>query len=431
MNSTLRSANNLTKVIVAKGAASHNLLDGDSVAGGLADGVVAVVKPDMTITNTTGELTNTYIANGGLFHIVQGTGVNSPLIVSPLLKNGAYTITRSKYAAATEQVTYVGFNGTTGAIDADTASTSYVVTLIMANPNEKDRSQPSRVYGQYTTPASGATNAISTVALVNNLTKNFSTKADDLVKVEMIVSDAALNTDFSALANPTGAVTFTKGSTTATMTDTASLSAGDWFRIGGVSEAVTDIAYQIKSVDGTANLITLSTPYAGESATISDGLMHLVGANPGDLGIKLSGVSRDFSVTSMRNYYKVRFVVTVGEAFLSTGVTTASKAFEGKGVPAQVAMDYYESMGFLGQMETIGVPPVPRASVPTALTGEYGIMSLAIENPVASIVSQSALKSNLIVYLEYSDGVTGGLESGDVSANGEKIIFTSTTAYDA
>lgn len=428
MNSTLRSANNLTKVIVAKGAASHGLSDGATVAGGLADGVVAVVKPDMTITNTTGELTNTYIANGGLFHIVQGTGVGSPLIVSPLLKNGAYSITRSKYAAATEQVTYVGFNGTTGAIDADTASTSYVVTLIMANPNEKDRSQPSRVYGQYTTPASGATNAMSTVALVNNLTKNFSTKVDDLVKVEMIVSDAASNTDFGSLATATGVVNFTKGSTIATMTNTISLHAGDWFRIGGVTEALTDIAYQIKSVD-SASQITLSTAYAGESASISEGLMHLVGANPGDLGIKLSGVSRDFNVTSMRNYYKVRFVVTVGEAFLSTGVTTAVKAFEGKGVPAQVAMDYYESMGFLGQMETIGVPPVPRASVPTALTGEYGIMSLAIENPVASIVSQSALKSNLIVYLEYSDGVTGGTD-GDVSANGEEIISTS-TAYDA
>ncbi len=75
-------------------------------------------------------------------------------------------------------------------------------------------------------------------------------------------------------------------------------------------------------------------------------------------------------------------------------------------------MDYYESMGFQGQhIDTIGVPPVARLSVPTAVTGEYGVMELSLDNAVSSIVSQSSLKSSLIVYLEYA---TSG---GDVAAN--------------
>jgi len=169
----------------------------------------------------------------------------------------------------------------------------------------------------------------------------------------------------------------------------------------------------------------LSTEYAGETETIDDDFIHLVGATPGNMGIRLTGIAREFDVTSKRNYYKTRFVVSLSEAFLSTGVNTSQNAFEGVGTPNQVAMDYYESMGFQGQhIDTIGVPPVARLSVPTAVTGEYGVMELSLDNAVSSIVSQSSLKSSLIVYLEYA---TSG---GDVAANGEEIISTS-TAYDA
>ena len=424
MNSSLRSANNLTKVIVAKGASAHGLADGVSVAGGLADGIVAVVTPDLKVISLTGELTNTAIAAGGYFQIVQGTGVGEPLIMSPILSSTSYTISRSKFKAATEQITYIGYNGTTGAIDADTASTSYVITLVMTNPNEKDRSQPTRVYGQYTTAATGATHAYSTEQLVGSLTKNFSVKSDK-VKIEMVISDAASNTAFGGGSNATGNVTFTKGSKTATMTDTQDLSANDWFRVSAsATETLTDAAYKIASVD-SATTITLSTEYAGETETIDDDFIHLVGATPGDMGIRLTGIAREFDVTSKRNYYKTRFVVSLSEAFLSTGVTTSQNAFEGVGTPNQVAMDYYESMGFQGQhIDTIGVPPVARLSVPTAVTGEYGVMELSLDNAVSSIVSQSSLKSSLIVYLEYA---TSG---GDVAANGEEIISTS-TAYDA
>jgi len=425
MNSSLRSANNLTKVIVAKGASAHGLADGVSVAGGLADGIVAVVTPDLKVITLTGELTNTAIAAGGYFQIVQGTGVGKPLIMSPILSSTSYTISRSKFKAATEQITYIGYNGTTGAIDADTASTSYVITLVMTNPNEKDRSQPTRVYGQYTTAATGATHAYSTEQLVGSLTKNFSVKKSDKVKIEMVISDAASNTAFGGGSNATGNVTFTKGSKTATMTDTTDLSANDWFRVSAsATEALTDAAYKIASVD-SATTITLSTEYAGETETIDDDFIHLVGATPGDMGIRLTGIAREFDVTSNRNYYKTRFVVSASEAFLSTGVTTSQKAFEGVGTPNQVAMDYYESMGFQGQhIDTIGVPPVARLSVPAAVTGEYGVMELSLDNAVSSIVSQSSLKSNLIVYLEYA---TSG---GDVATNGEEVISTS-TAYDA
>ena len=425
MNSSLRSANNLTKVIVAKGAAAHGLADGTSVAGGLADGIVATVTPGLkTFSTPAGGFTA--VAAGTKFQIVQGTGVGKPLIMSPIMTSTSYTLSRARFKAATEQVTFIGYNGSTGALDADTASTSYVVTLVMTNPNEKDRSQPTRVYGQYTTPASGMTNAISALALANSLIKNFSTKSDDLVKIERVASGASV-----APGTATNGHTFTKGSKTVSVADVDDATGGDAYAVGDyirVGTTLSDAVYGIAAIDTTANTLTLDQAFQGDTVTFAadTSVKRVDAAALGNFGLKLTGVARAFDVASNRNYYKVRFVVSLGEVFLATGVTTTTKAHEGIGTPNQVAMDYYESMGFQGQgTDTIGVPPVANLSAPAALTGEYGVLNLSMSNAVSSIVSQSSLKSNFIVYLEYSDGVTGGTDD-DVSANGEEIVGNST-----
>ena len=432
MNSTLRTAGNISRVLVAKCAAAHGLADGASVTAGLADGVVAVVRPDMTVVAMTGDtiLGDSYITALGEFRIVQGTGVGEPLRISPLYKSGEYTLTGNKYAIATEQISYVGFNGTAGTLDGDDASTSYYITLIMNNPNEADRSQPRRIYGQYTTPATGQTNSITTLALAENLVKNFSVMKDDKVKIERV--NSGTNT-----AVPTGAATsatiiFTKGSKTVTgfanvddATTTAVLAVGELLRIG-----TTDDTAAIASINTTTDTLELDTAFQGETVTLNDtGLERVTVANLGTWGIKLTGVNRSFDVAKNRNNYKVRFTVNLSDSFNATGITTSQKAFEGLGMANQVAMDYYEGSGFNGQNDLIGVPPGTRDAVPTAITAEYGAIRLAQSKTVSSVVSSSVLNSDCIIYLEYSDGSTGGTD-GDVSANGESIVGTTAT-YDA
>lgn len=430
MNSSLRTAANISRVLVAKCAAAHGLADGASVAAGLADGIVAVVRPDMTVVAMTGDtiLGDSYITAGGAFRIVQGTGVGSPLRISPLFKSGEYTLSGHKYAAATEQISYIGFNGTSGSIDADDASTSYYITLIMNNPNEADRSQPRRLYGQYTTPATGQTNAISTLALSDNLIKNVSVLKDDKVRVERV--NSGTNT---ALGTGVDNVTFTKGSKTVSATDVddattnAALAVGELIRVG---TADTDPVYAIVSIDTAGNTLELDQPFQGETTTLADtALERVTVANLGNWGIKLTGINRSFDVAKNRNNYKTRFTVNLSDSFNTTGITTSQKAFEGLGTPNQVAMDYYEGSGFNGQNDLIGVPPGSRDAVPTSITGEYAAIRLAQSNTVSSVVSSSSLNSDCIIYLEYSDGSTGGTD-GDVSANGESIVGTTAT-YDA
>lgn len=432
MNSTLRTAGNISRVLVAKCAAASGLAEGASVSGGLADGIVAVVKPDNTVIDIDQTILSDdagYIAGGGLFRIVQGTGVGNPLRMGPLMKSGEYTLTGHKYIAATEQITYIGYdpvNSGTAYIDAANASTSYHITVIMQNPNEADRSQSRRVYGQYTTPASGASDSISTAALTNNLIKNFAKLKDDNVLIERVCTGTA-----TALGTGVDNIVFTNGSSTISATDiddattNAALAVGQAIRVG---TAATDPVYIITAIDATANTATLDVPYQGTTQTLADTAVRRI-ATPGEWGIRLTGIARTFDVAKNRNNYKTRFVVKLSDSFNSTGVTTTQNAFEGIGTPNQVAMDYYEGSGFNGQNDLIGVPPGSRDAVPTAITGEYATLNFAISNNVTSVVSNSVLKSELIVYLEYSDGSTGGTD-GDVSANGEDIVGTTAT-YDA
>lgn len=431
MNSSLRTAGNISRVLVAKCAAASGLAEGASVTAGLADGIVAVVKPDMTVIDIDQTILSddaSYISGGGLFRIVQGTGVGNPLRIGPLLKSGSYTLKGAKYAAATEQITYIGHNAvtTTGEIDADDANTSYHVTVIMENPNEVDRSQPRRIYGQYTTPATGASDSLSTAQLTLNLIKNFAKLKDDNVLIERVCTGTE-----TALGTGVDNVVFTNGSTTVSATDiddattNAALAVGQAIRVG---TAATSPVYLIVSIDTGANTLELDVPFQGATQTLADTAIKRV-ATPLLWGIRLTGIARSFDVAKNRNNYKVRFTVKISDSFNSTGVATPVKAFEGIGTPNQVAMDYYEASGFNGQNDLIGIPPGSRDAVPTAITSEYATLNFAITNNVTSIVSSSALNSELIVYLEYSDGSTGGTD-GDVSANGEDIVG-STATYDA
>ena len=429
MNASLRTADNISKVLVAKCAAAHGLADGTLVES-LADGIVAVVRPDNTIVAMTGDtiLGDSYITGGGAFRIVQGTGVGSPLKVSPLLTSGSYTLSGSKFAAETQQVSYIGFNGTSGAIDAADANTSYYITVIMNNPNEADRSQPRRLYGQYTTPASGQTDALSTKRLTENLIKNFGKLKDDNLLVER--TNSGTNT---ALGTGVDNVVFTNGSKTVSATDidnataNAALAVGELIRVG---TADTDPVYAIVSIDTAGNTLELDIPFQGATTTLADtALERVTVANLGDWGIKLSGEDRSFDVAKNRNNYTVRFTLTTSDSFNVTPLTTTVKAFEGAGTAEQAAMAYYEGEGFEGTNDLIGVPPGARNALPTPITSEYAVLNFAISNTVGSVVSNSTLRSNLIVYLEYSDGSTGGTD-GDVSANGESIVGTTAT-YDA
>lgn len=259
MNAHLRTASNLAKVIVApNGVAAHGLGADVDVSGGLAAGVVAVVTRGMITHADIGDVTA-----GEDFHVVQGMGVGQGLLVSPPLNDSTYAAIESikTYLAPSYQTTYVGYDGSTGvgAIDAADASETYVITVINENPNASDRSQPTRVTGNYTSPATGASDEDTATEIVGNLAKNLNKRLGDSLRAEMVNSGAHV-----ALGTSVDTVTFTNGSRTVSATDIddatgggTALAAGNLLVVpGGDVREVT-----ITGTSGTANISINGTTY--------------------------------------------------------------------------------------------------------------------------------------------------------------------------
>jgi hypothetical protein len=94
------------------------------------------------------------IPAGSDFLIVQGNGANQPLLKSEILNESRITITKAKFKEATQQITAIGFNGTTGSLPAAN-DTSYFIKIRKNDNDAGNRSQPMSLFAQFKTDATG------------------------------------------------------------------------------------------------------------------------------------------------------------------------------------------------------------------------------------------------------------------------------------
>lgn len=266
----------------------------------LADGELCLVNKNNVVLDGTSILTT----DGIKFLIRSGTN----LLTSDFIPAGTLTQYRSKvYAAATQQVEYYGFNGTSGAIDA-VDYTMYTLRL-----NIDDHRERKTKYGIYKSLAS-TTQALIASSIQKNLVANLSTDKSQLITAEIITDSAGHANTFTA-GNETTHLVFTKGSTyvygsistgvAARGSDEiiGTITTGDFIRNG---TATSVGVYKIVSVTqgtgsdstGTPVIIILDTPYQGATAITAFGSTEYVTAAEAaaaNFGIKLSGVAQTYT----------------------------------------------------------------------------------------------------------------------------------------
>jgi len=95
----------------------------------LANGEIVAIKPDGSLL-TAGET----IADAPYIYLVQGTDVlGDPKFSQKIVGTSVVNWTGKEYAAAVQQVSYIGYNGTNGTIEASSdikASTEYMLYII-------------------------------------------------------------------------------------------------------------------------------------------------------------------------------------------------------------------------------------------------------------------------------------------------------------
>ncbi len=364
----------------------------------IADGEIVITDGAGTVLDTT------TVATKDEVRIAQRSGNN--IIWSPAIR--AKEISQYKgaaFSAAVEQITYVGFNGTAGAIDT-ISENDYLVRVIRQDTQATYLNKEQLKFGSMRSDASATQEEIAT-GVTSSLIANFAQEPEREIKFERVINNAG-----AAVAQT---ATPTYKSTLVVMSAANAFVAGDHVRFG---TAVTDPTYKVASKSG--NDLVLDIPFQGASGTgLTVEIIVAATAATADFGIKMSGLPRKFE-RGVFKYSKVRFEVTLAE-FGTTGITFDTAAVDGTGTTEEVQeREWFASEGIHGKIERIGTPP-PVFKQDADPAKSYSL--LYIKNNDASVSSiQGSPKSQIEVQLALDKGIAGAGFGGQVATGTTAIV---------
>ena len=420
----LRKANNVFSVLLSDvSQLTASLPAAGAKVSDLNLGIGAIVVTDLGL-NRLDTAAFAALPVTGQFFIVEGRGAGTPLMKSPILTKGKILMTLSRHKQAVQQVTVIGFNGTTGALPVSNDS-DFWIKIRKRDNDAANRSQPFSLFAGPVKTDLTATQAELATALARSGYQNFRNEpANGYLRMDVISSGVSTGT--------TGTVTsfgFTYGARLVTLNGTVTnINVGDYIRIGG--SGLTNPVYLVSAVNSPTS-ITLATPFVGTTgavAVVNVEVIAAAAAATANFGVRLTGVVAPFDVNQFRDYYANRFTATFSDS--TTLVTHVQGAQNGTGMWQQVAMDEYMSYGFEGENNQLAVPSIPRDSIVkipgiggnTNLTSKYSAINIAWEESISGLVSMAGGKGNVIIYTNLAD--VAGLGSLSSTANTGREVLT-------
>jgi hypothetical protein len=314
---------NVYYVLVEKLDAAHDSVTAIKTSGSvleLAEGQIAIINSQSVCVGTT--------ADGSEYRIARM--INGKIEMTPeFLPENVLSENASSYAADTNKIETIGFNGVSGEfVVAD--STAYTLNLLVRDTQPTFGNKEMYKFGTYKTGIS-ATGLEACIGLTGNLIKNFSREPEKLVGFEVLSGDAGAaltSTDDVAVVNGLDTVTMTAGD----------LVVGDYLRTG---VAVTNNVYKVIAIPTTttAKLDRLVTEATGditcETVTASD-----------TAGIKFSGIDKTRFEAGLWKFEPADFkIMPISDV---AGVTTQQTAYKGLGTWQTVAEDEWFAQGNRG-----------------------------------------------------------------------------------
>jgi len=409
----LRTADNVFSVVLdnsTKTAANLPAVGAVVTDSNLNDGAIVAVDAGMRRMDAAA------YAAADRYRIVQGKGTGKQLMISPMITKASATLSTSKHRVPVQQVSTVGFNGTTGSLPVAN-STDFFIKIRKNDNDAANRSQPMSLFaGPVKTDATASQEELA-FALVKNGIANFADEPANHYLTFSALCDEAGAAVTGTLVN----LVFTKGSAEV-VSDTNNVTitnivAGDVLK---VAAATTSSIYKVKSVtNGTATTpakVVLTYAFQEATATVAKATARRILAAASiiaEAGVRMTGVQANFDVNAMRDYYVNRFTVTFSDP--STLLTTTG-AQTGSGVWQQVAMDEYMSYGFEGMDGMLGTPP--RFRDKTVIEGNrYGCLEISWTESIQGLVSLQGGKGSVLIYLDL--GTTGAFPA--TQSSGEEL----------
>ena len=331
------------------------------------------------------------------FIVVQKISGATNVISNTIKKDSIKSATRKAYTAPTEQVDYIGFNGTSGALDVINSNT-YFIRLGL---NQGLTSNHGGLYLKHGVYISDATATESEIAagLAKSLVANFSRETDNCIKFERVINNTLVT--LVETYSPVNGSKYVLASAAPTTT------VGHAFRFG---TALTDPTYIVTAIDTVNNIITLDVPFQGPSASAVTCEAAAVGVL--NWGVKLTGLSLPFT-TGKIHYAKSQWKTTI-EGFTSTVITNSVGASSGSGYESAVKELEWFCQNFEGDFYTVGEPNLyPRRAL---ASGNYDFIILeTVENYQGSIVSGPINKTYMLAIPETAPNYAVTATANDIS----------------
>src|SRR3990167_1699543 len=319
------------------------------------------------------------------FVVAVGGASNKPYFVSEVIDGSKISRVSSKeYVAATEQLDYIGYNGTSGSLEAIDDNQYYVNVMV----EDYLRSSHDGRYNKSFSYISDSTAAQSEIALelaasgFRNFEKEVKNSGVPPILFRAICNDAGV-----AMAADAGAdfthLKFTRGSKYVTGVDSngvamlgtdeveTTIVAGDFLRAG---TTVTSDIYRVVAITaGTATTplkIEIDNPFRAASTNIAVGSTEYITAALGaaaNCGVSMTGQTLPFEI-GKKKYKKMRWSLSLKNFGTST-ITHSTAATEGSGLPNAVKEYEWFAAGFKGEHYRTGEPGIHtfagKATTPT------------------------------------------------------------------
>lgn len=348
------------------------------------------------------------------FIIVKKRAAGEPLAISAIINKADIKYgTRKVYTAAVNQVTTIGYNGTSGSI-TDVADTDYFVRV---NLRQGLTSNHGGLYLKHAFYRTGSSTSEYDIAanFHKNLSNEFLKEADKVVKVDMLCNDAG--------TAATGAVSFVKGSKYATAAVPADFEIGGLLRLG---TATTSPVYKIVNI--TSTTLELDTFVQENTATLATGAAEAVSAADSlaaSFGIRLTSVPSKYVVGKLENDLRPELFDVTVSGFGSTPITKVAGS-TGSGTERQVkSLEWFvqgNDGNFIRKGEPLVFPSYGEA------TGNYDLIDIVTEEVYKdSIVAGPIKKVFTLAIPETAPNYAVAGTADDITDVLEILVFGSAT----
>lgn len=352
----------------------------DTLAG-MASGSIAIVNEAGAVQ------TSTIMSSNANYRIAQKLASGKLIYSDWFNPTKIKGLTGKSYDAPVQQVSYLGYNGTTGALDA-TAGGDYVVHIEWKNTAGAYNNKPLLISGAWHLMA--ASQEELATGLLQNLGAAMKRQAYKFVKIERVSNGTLAEFDNDVtVVNGSKAITF--ATDTSYGGGSTALAVGDYVSLRGIT-------YKVAAVNSL--VVTLDSEYRGSSETIAVGSTTDQAARITSItawGLKFTGVDNPAFDPINDQHSLTRFDILLNSEFTTATVTYATKPYDGIGAGREIAVREVYSQ-FLDKSPFISAYPRNNYRAEADKTGTYDVMTFEVNDPVTTSVATGLTTNKRVTF---------------------------------